>query len=503
MAISASSYSVGNRVYRGGSSAPTQGTVDPMGYIDRGLNNPSQSRSGLAQAALRRLGSRTRGGPAQTGPGASPGGPLMRTMDFQDSNGDGRDDRGTFSSRTGWSGQAKGLGAPSSPGGMNNQPPGLQMSAIGKLQAPDLSASLGGTGLPFDVGAADAQQQLLGRKNRFEQEFTQGQQGLERDYMLQRRSVEDALPDERRNLLENYAGRGLAYSSGYAYDTGDLEGQYANLLAELEGGKTEGLADLLRQRGMFNEDYASQLQAIQAAAARRLSDQAGDLGLNNGAPGAPGGQNILDSLFPKQPVSQPFDERPGIPGVQPMPTITNTPAPAAPVPVAPAPQPTPQPAPISDSFKLPINHRTPTGQPAPVAPRPAPAPAPQPVYQPRPVTPQDIAQAAASQYAGPNNPTQAPSHTNPILRPGDAPTPNSPLQGAQQQQPRSHNRTIGSFDSRSRTTLTNGGTVVGGNGLTYKYDPNTGQAVPVASRSTAPVNTPQPSRNTRRGSRSR
>jgi hypothetical protein len=58
-----SRYSVGDKVYRGGSSAPTMGTVDPMGYIDRGLrqkmaglfsNAASQTRSGLAAAALRR-----------------------------------------------------------------------------------------------------------------------------------------------------------------------------------------------------------------------------------------------------------------------------------------------------------------------------------------------------------------------------------------------------------------------------------------------------------------
>jgi hypothetical protein len=49
-------YTVGAKVYRGGSSAATQGTVDPMGYIERGLrqNMISQTRSGLAAAALRR-----------------------------------------------------------------------------------------------------------------------------------------------------------------------------------------------------------------------------------------------------------------------------------------------------------------------------------------------------------------------------------------------------------------------------------------------------------------
>lgn len=67
MAISPESYGRGQPVYSNGSHAPTSGTVDPTGYIERGLNNPSDSRSGLAQAALSRL----QGGSSATAP--SPG----------------------------------------------------------------------------------------------------------------------------------------------------------------------------------------------------------------------------------------------------------------------------------------------------------------------------------------------------------------------------------------------------------------------------------------------
>lgn len=42
-----------------------------------------------------------------------------------------------------------------------------------------------------------------------------------------------------------------------------------------------------------------------------------------------------------------------------------------------------------------------------------------------------------------------------------------------------HDRAISTFDARARKILTNGGTVVGGNGGTYKYDPNTGMATVV------------------------
>lgn len=54
-------YLTGNPIYRGASNAPTRGTVDPMGYINRSLASPvggdgmSDKRSGLAAAALTRL----------------------------------------------------------------------------------------------------------------------------------------------------------------------------------------------------------------------------------------------------------------------------------------------------------------------------------------------------------------------------------------------------------------------------------------------------------------
>lgn len=343
MAISRGSYSVGNRVYRGGSSAPTQGTVDPMGYIDRELNNPSQRRSGIAQEALRRMRGQMGGGlPGPSNsmqrpinlrtPGGQPpqqGGGFVRTMDFQDKDRDGRDDRGSFNSSNGrWSGQGGvGLGQGGGTGG------GLGMSPIGKLQPPaNLGAAMGGKSLPWDMQRADSQQALLGEKNRFEQDYNDSVYDIEREYTDQRRQVENQMPDARRELLENYAGRGLAYSSGYTHDYGGLEGQFANLLSQLEQGKTGGIADLLRQRGQFNDEWATRLQGIEREAARRAAEQAGDLGL--GAPN-PDNQAIMDALMPKP---APAPAPAPAPIAPPQYTVPSVPQPAPqPVPVQPAP----------------------------------------------------------------------------------------------------------------------------------------------------------------------
>lgn len=51
-------YAAGSTVYGNGTTHPTDGTVDPSGYIDRELSKvmqPSQTRSGLASAALQRI----------------------------------------------------------------------------------------------------------------------------------------------------------------------------------------------------------------------------------------------------------------------------------------------------------------------------------------------------------------------------------------------------------------------------------------------------------------
>lgn len=51
-------YSAGNKVYGSGRPNPTSGPVDPAGYVERSVNGEATNRrSGLAAAALRRLGS--------------------------------------------------------------------------------------------------------------------------------------------------------------------------------------------------------------------------------------------------------------------------------------------------------------------------------------------------------------------------------------------------------------------------------------------------------------
>ena len=45
-------YAAGTNVYRGGSNVATMGPVNPMGYVNRELNN---RRSGMAQSMLQNM----------------------------------------------------------------------------------------------------------------------------------------------------------------------------------------------------------------------------------------------------------------------------------------------------------------------------------------------------------------------------------------------------------------------------------------------------------------
>lgn len=59
------SYGAGNKVYRGGSNVATMGKVDPMGYVNRELNN---RRSQMAQGMLQKMGGNQQQNPFQVEP---------------------------------------------------------------------------------------------------------------------------------------------------------------------------------------------------------------------------------------------------------------------------------------------------------------------------------------------------------------------------------------------------------------------------------------------------
>lgn len=239
MAISESSYAVGNRIYRGASSAPTRGTVDPMGYIERSLMD---SRSGLAEAALRRLQ-----------PGAQQSSPSGATP------------------------QSAGYGtpapAPAQYGGAFLAPRPITAPAV------SMTGKISTAGIPYEAGAADSMERLFDERNNAMMQLLQKEQQTNRDYVVQARDVDRARPDMLRNLLNSFAGRGMARSSGYGMGVGQVENQVANLLAELMQKRTGALNQVAEGRRDTERGYNLGLTEAQKAAVRRLAQQAGTLGL--------------------------------------------------------------------------------------------------------------------------------------------------------------------------------------------------------------------------------
>lgn len=417
MAISASSYAVGNRLYKGATSAPTRGRVDPTGYIDRELNNVA-SRSGIAASALRRMGSPAQSSQPQPSSGPTQAAPTSMTGQS-----------GQIKSLGGGLGGSQGFGASQS--GLGGS---LRVSPVGKLTPPKLKST---TDLPFDPEKADAENDLRGQKDQFAYEANRARNNLERDYTMGKRQVAEEQPNNQRRLLENYAGRGMAYSSGYNYDQGELGRQYANQLGELESGRSGGLADLLQQEGMFNNQYGQRMSAIQAAAARRAAEQAAEIELENKAT-----QEQYEQSLAAQQAARAAEQA----ALQP--DMTNNFAPpAGEVPnFGPyTPDMAPQPG-IATGMRFNSpggGGLTPSFTPS--APAPAPAPYSPPSTAPTPPPPPPVQQQQPMDLAS---------------RPGGT-------------------RTMASFDPASQKQLSQGGTIVGGNGYTYKYDPNTGQVVRV------------------------
>lgn len=254
-----------------------------MGYIDRSLNNPSQRRSGLAAAALRRLS----GGnmpsrnalPMANMPGGMSGVGSMTRAPMTPQAPMGAASGAPTGENVGMSSSpAMGMGNPYSPLGVNN---------MGRLRVnrPAGQPERLEDYLPSDPIASDDYEEMLAQKNAFEQQLLEQQNELERDYTLNRRETELGLAADQRDVLEGFAGRGLAYSSGYTYDRGQVDNAYANVLNSLDQDRTRGKAGFDKSRGEFETGYNRQLQMIAEAAARRAAQRAGELGLGAGERG--------------------------------------------------------------------------------------------------------------------------------------------------------------------------------------------------------------------------
>jgi hypothetical protein len=226
------SYLTGARVYNGGMNNPHSGTLDPSGYINREMKKRQSSRrSGLAETALRLQQHR------------------MQNVDA----------RPTATTPVHRISTATHTIQPSATG---------QYQAIPQTQLVDPNAS--NNVLPFDAQSA-AQQILLQKQNDdFLNNLTQQRQQLASDITTKERNVDIEAPGHFRNVLNNFASRGMANSSGYGYQYGVTANDIANQKADLERQLQEGLAQYDYQQQNQADDYQLALAQLQAQTAETM-----------------------------------------------------------------------------------------------------------------------------------------------------------------------------------------------------------------------------------------
>jgi hypothetical protein len=359
--MSVDRYLAGNKVYRSGSSAPTMGTVDPSGYVERELRNrnmQSQTRSGLAAAALDRL--RTMGrspvGESLHPPGQANGwagqghfGGTEGPINSSAPTGNEGTDRSVYFNALQHTLQAKLAAAHAEHANglaqMQAQDAGRPtVSPIGKIQAPTGMDSGGfrmpshmqnqtinpGAGalqsetqvasapvshpasapapashpltvptnvppqqgvraypqeainvsaLPFDYQGTTDSIQAANDYGMLINQLMASRQGAQRDYVTGMHQLDEQQPQDERSILNQFAGRGLAHSSGYGVGYGNLENQYAGERSGLANTLAQLLSQYGNQEAQGNATYNQTLAAIKAAIAQRLAAQAGSLGL--------------------------------------------------------------------------------------------------------------------------------------------------------------------------------------------------------------------------------
>lgn len=288
MAAPVTNYSVGNTIYGSGGSAATMGTVDPTGYIDRSLN--SQSRSGLAQAALSRLQNNQFGGT-----------PQRNTLEDP-----------TLTAATYGGNPVNYSSGPSLPIGNRPQIPGQQVSStIGAQGSPaeqsimhqqngaariplpsvaQLSVNpLGQISLPAnqslpldaDLAAQEANQTSVANNQLTQLE--QQQQQIGNQYATSAHQAVEAMPSILNSLLSNYAsGRGLGFSSGYGNAYNNDQNSFQQQLDQLLNTAQQGITGIQTQASLVPNNLNNlieQILATQAARNNQTIQSGGILGL--------------------------------------------------------------------------------------------------------------------------------------------------------------------------------------------------------------------------------
>lgn len=237
----------GKTVYGQGSYAPTRGTNDPSGYIQRGLRNNASPSGTVNPGTANNQG--IYGGVSATG-------------------GDGESDTRSGIAQATLNGQQ----VENTASGISTQP-----TPVG-ISEPLIITETGQMQLPFDYNFA---QGALQKK----QETDQGLLGLQQkrqsdaiEFIRNKYNAQRQYGKQKLGTLNNFAGRGVAFSSGYGKSVANNATDFNNLSQQLQEAETRSINDSNTGRTMLQTQFQDYLRNQAVARGVSLETLMGSLG---------------------------------------------------------------------------------------------------------------------------------------------------------------------------------------------------------------------------------
>jgi hypothetical protein len=274
----------GKTVYSQGSFAPTRGRVSSQGvqgYIDReqrkpasvsrvGRDGQSDTRSGVAAKALKKHMFDNGGRQISTAPVQAP---VLPTS-------------GVYNVTSGF---------PSTPGSADYASPNPSTPTLPTSLVANASGQLE---LPYSDAWNSELLDALNESNASLADLSIQSQNQALEYAKTKRNLGIGYTDTKRSSLNNAAGAGTAFSSGYGLRVGRDAQENLNANNDLDAANTAFANQINLQRSQITNAFNSRLQqAVSEYAAQLAAEQAGSLGYGNDsstAGGASGGPGATD-----------------------------------------------------------------------------------------------------------------------------------------------------------------------------------------------------------------
>jgi hypothetical protein len=134
--------------------------------------------------------------------------------------------------------------------------------------------------LPFNPQIAAARRKLFADRMGYLRDYGRQVSDLNTQATSQLRALDIQQPDVNRGILNNFAGRGLAYSSGYGTTLGDATADFQAQRSDINNALGSNIARMRSDRRATMSDYQYQLGNLNQRAASAAIPRAGSLGFN-------------------------------------------------------------------------------------------------------------------------------------------------------------------------------------------------------------------------------